>query len=146
MVNLFFVLLYNYLLLIFLWNVCSKFYIFIFFIWLYLCVSIPKCRASQPLILSGLLAYYTDGPNNGDLELAYIYACGLVLTSFVRLLLYYSITFEVLHCGMKMRVACCSVMFNQVYIINAQENPLKYALFARYRYYCYYVFCDEFHL
>lgn len=90
-----------------------------------MCVCIPKCRASQPLILGGLLEYYTDGPNNGDLELAYMYASGLVLNSLVRLLLYYSITFEVLHCGMKIRVACCSVIFNKVYIINTQrETPL----------------------
>lgn len=74
-----------------------------------------KYRGCQPMILDGLLGYFTpSGPNYGDSGLAYIYASGLILSTLVRVLLYHSIAFEVFHCGMKMRVACCSAIFHQV--------------------------------
>lgn len=75
-----------------------------------------KCRISQSIYLGGLLEYYTpNGPNNGDLRRAYMYASGLLLITLLRTLLYHWLTFGVIHCGMKLRVASCSAIFYKVY-------------------------------
>lgn len=75
---------------------------------------------TQPLFIGGLLAYFDpNSSRHTDLKHAYIYAFGLTLSMFTELILYHSTQFEILHCGMKMRVACCSVIFYKVGKLNA---------------------------
>lgn len=69
----------------------------------------------QPLFIGGLLGYFSpEKLNNTDLTHAYMYAIGLVLNMLVILVMYHAIQIELLHFGMKMRVACCSVIYKKV--------------------------------
>jgi len=43
-----------------------------------------------------------------------MYAICLLLNMLVTLVMYHAIQIEILHFGMKMRVACCSVIFKKV--------------------------------
>lgn len=77
-------------------------------------------RTIQPLFIGGLLGYFTpDKLNNTNLTHAYMYAFGLVLNMIVTLVLYHAIQIEILQFGMKMRIACCSVIYKKV---NLCEN------------------------
>lgn len=72
-------------------------------------------RVAQPILIGKLLAYFSrEKSNTTELKQAYIYASGLLLTMLVNILLFHNTQLELTHCGMKMRVACCSVIFKKV--------------------------------
>lgn len=50
-----------------------------------------------------------------NLENALICAFGLIFSMFISICLYHSAQIEILHCGMKARVACCSIIYRKVY-------------------------------
>lgn len=81
------------------------------------------CRMSQPLLIGGLLSYFTpldsEKSQSMDIKYAYMYASGLVINMLVSLILYHATQMQILHSGMKMRVACCSTIFYKVYKIYA---------------------------
>ncbi|XP_026807567.1 probable multidrug resistance-associated protein lethal(2)03659 isoform X2 [Rhopalosiphum maidis] len=71
-------------------------------------------KASRPLLIGGLLAYFNpDGFYTTDLKYAYIYASGIILTLFMTMILQHSGLEKNLELGMKMRVACCSIIFRK---------------------------------
>jgi len=72
-------------------------------------------RVSQSLLIGGILSYFnSNGSNKTNLEYALICAFGLALSMFASIILYHSSQIEILHCGMKIRVACCSIIYRKV--------------------------------
>jgi len=71
---------------------------------------------TQPLLIGGLLSYFNPNLSSKThtLSQAYTYATLLALNMLVTLVMNHAIQIEILHCGMKMRVACCSLIFKKV--------------------------------
>lgn len=81
-----------------------------------LCIIVFLCRVSQPLFIGGLLSYFNPvGSNNTDLRYAYFNAFGLVLSMLLAFIFYHGTQIEIIHCGMQMRIACCSTIYNKVF-------------------------------
>ncbi|XP_001946763.2 multidrug resistance-associated protein 4 [Acyrthosiphon pisum] len=71
-------------------------------------------KMSQPLFIGGILAYFNPvGSDKADLGYAYMCAFGLVFSMFTSMVLQNVTLIEILHCGMKMRIACCSMIFRK---------------------------------
>lgn len=80
---------------------------------IYVCLIL--CRMFEPLLIGRILAYFSsDVSKTVSLKRAYFYACCLVLSKLITMILYHSTQIEMLHFGMKMRVACCSAIFKKV--------------------------------
>lgn len=84
---------------------------------LYYLFYVLSYRMSQPLFIGGLLSYFN--PNNlsnntHNIDYAYMYATFLSLNMLVTMVMYHAIQIEILHSGMKMRIACCSIIFKKV--------------------------------
>lgn len=74
------------------------------------------CRMSQPIFIAGLLEYFNpDKSNTKGLNHAYYYASGLLLNMLANILLFHYSQMEMGRLGMKIRVACCSVIYKKVY-------------------------------
>ncbi|XP_073846051.1 multidrug resistance protein 5 isoform X1 [Musca autumnalis] len=72
-------------------------------------------RVTQPLFLGGLVSYYAKPENNdsSDLSTAYLYALGVILCSAVNVLFMHPYMLGILHVGMKIRVAMCSMIYRK---------------------------------
>lgn len=72
-------------------------------------------RPTQPLLIGGILSYFnSNSSEKANLEFALICAFGLALSMFASIILYHSSQIEILHSGMKIRVACCSIIYKKV--------------------------------
>ncbi|KAI2473984.1 ATP binding cassette (ABC) transporter subfamily C member [Diabrotica virgifera virgifera] len=67
----------------------------------------------QPLLLKRLLTYYSPQGEPVSIEEAYYYATGIVLCSLLSVLLVHPYMLGVIHIGMKMRIACCSLIYRK---------------------------------
>nr|CAH7729852.1 unnamed protein product [Callosobruchus chinensis] len=70
-------------------------------------------RIAQPIVLGQLIYFYTPGQQEISQEEAYYYAAGVVLCSLMNVLLAHPYMMGMLHLGMKLRVACCSLIYRK---------------------------------
>ncbi|XP_066143763.1 probable multidrug resistance-associated protein lethal(2)03659 isoform X2 [Euwallacea fornicatus] len=70
-------------------------------------------RMAQPLLLGQLIQFYMPNHLNISLEQAYWYAGGVVLCSLSNVLISHPYMMGVCHLGMKMRIACCSLIYRK---------------------------------
>ncbi|XP_011138927.1 probable multidrug resistance-associated protein lethal(2)03659 isoform X1 [Harpegnathos saltator] len=68
-------------------------------------------RVLQPLCLGRLLRYFNT--KEIDSTDAYIYAAGVILCSAVNVFVIHPYMMAILHMGMKIRVACCSLIYRK---------------------------------
>ncbi|XP_050309352.1 probable multidrug resistance-associated protein lethal(2)03659 [Anthonomus grandis grandis] len=68
---------------------------------------------SQPLALQKLMSYYSSNQTSVSLNEAYLYAGILILTSFLSVLVSHSYMLASHHLGMKIRIACCSLIYRK---------------------------------
>lgn len=68
-------------------------------------------RVTQPLFLGQLISYYSEGePKAKEI---YIYSAAIILCSMGNILFMHPFMFEILHMGMKMRTAACSMIYRK---------------------------------
>ncbi|XP_043284648.1 probable multidrug resistance-associated protein lethal(2)03659 [Venturia canescens] len=68
-------------------------------------------RVLQPLFLGNLLQFYSgENPSSSD---AYLYAGGIVLCSATVIFFRHPFMMAAIHMGMKVRVACCSLIYRK---------------------------------
>uniref|UniRef100_A0A1A9WJ70 Multidrug resistance-associated protein lethal(2)03659 n=1 Tax=Glossina brevipalpis TaxID=37001 RepID=A0A1A9WJ70_9MUSC len=84
-------------------------------------------RVTQPLFLGGLVSYYANSDNknnnnnnnnnnsndNDKQMTAYLYAVGVIVCSAANVLLMHPYMLGILHVGMKIRVAMCSMIYRK---------------------------------
>ncbi|XP_012274748.1 probable multidrug resistance-associated protein lethal(2)03659 [Orussus abietinus] len=70
-------------------------------------------RVMQPLFLARLLQYYEKKNSSITKEEAYLYAGGVVMCSAINIFVIHPYMMAILHMGMKIRVACCSLIYRK---------------------------------
>lgn len=70
-------------------------------------------RIIQPLALGQLIAYYIPNQTAISEQAAYLYAGGVILCSLANVFVNHPFMMGMLHLGMKMRVACCSLIYRK---------------------------------
>ena len=70
----------------------------------------------QPLLLGGLIRYFTPESTVTKTD-AYLYAGGVSFCAFVLAVAHHPYFFGVQRIGMKMRIACCSLLYRKVILI-----------------------------
>lgn len=83
-------------------------------------------RMFQPILIGRLLLYFnTEGQKTIDLEHAYFYAACLTISTLVSMVLYHIPQVDMIHFGMKFRIACCSLIFRKVCLMK-KENKIYF--------------------
>ncbi|KAF5287552.1 hypothetical protein FQA39_LY15881 [Lamprigera yunnana] len=77
------------------------------------CLLELGARMVQPLLLGNLISYYDPNQTSITRGQAYGYAAGVIGCSLVAVLLVHPYVLDVLHIGMKMRIACCSLIYRK---------------------------------
>ncbi|KAB0802273.1 hypothetical protein PPYR_04459 [Photinus pyralis] len=75
-------------------------------------------RVTQPILLGQLVAYYMLEQEQISERDAYLYAAGVVGCSLIIVFVTHPYMMGVLHVGMKMRVACCSLIYRKALKLN----------------------------
>ncbi|XP_040165805.1 multidrug resistance-associated protein 4-like [Anopheles arabiensis] len=70
-------------------------------------------RIFQPQCLGGLVAYFAPGQQDISKEEAYSYAVGIILCSLVPVAIFHHFILYIFQIGMKIRVACCSLLYKK---------------------------------
>lgn len=70
-------------------------------------------RVLQPICLGRLLSYFSSSGSAITETEAYLYATGVILCSGILIFVIHPYMMAILHMGMKMRVACCSLIYRK---------------------------------
>ncbi|XP_022166663.1 probable multidrug resistance-associated protein lethal(2)03659 isoform X3 [Myzus persicae] len=72
-------------------------------------------KMCQPIFIGRLLLYFNTekGQENIDTEHAYIYATCLTICTLISMILYHLPQVNMIHYGMKLRIACCSLIYRK---------------------------------
>lgn len=79
-------------------------------------------RVPQPIYLGQLVSYYASHPVDletgiveatDDINTAYIFAAAIILSSTLNVVFMHPYVLSQLHCGMKLRVAMCSMIYRK---------------------------------
>jgi ATP-binding cassette subfamily C (CFTR/MRP) protein 4 len=86
-------------------------------------------RLTQPLFLGRLVRHFSAAESDTSIttEEAYIYAAGIVLCSALNVIVIHPYMMAIFHIGMKIRVACCSLIYRKV-TVNTSFGECKGSL------------------
>ncbi|KAK9869833.1 hypothetical protein WA026_003562 [Henosepilachna vigintioctopunctata] len=70
-------------------------------------------RILQPIMIGKLIDFYSPSNTEITKDDAFIYAAGVVFCSLITVLVVHPYMLGVCHLGMKLRVACCSLIFRK---------------------------------
>jgi len=73
-------------------------------------------RVAQPLFLGKLIRYFTN-PASMSKDDAYLHAGGVILCSGLAIVTLHPYMLGIMHIGMQMRVAACSLIYRKVNLI-----------------------------
>ena len=68
---------------------------------------------AQPVLLGALIDFFTQEPTITETE-AYIYAMAISVSAILQAILYHPYHFYVSRQGMRIKTACCSLMYRKV--------------------------------
>lgn len=71
------------------------------------------CRIDSPVYLERLVKYWNPSQSAIKTEEAYFFAFGIFFCSFVSVLVVHPYMMGILHVGMKVRIACCSLIYRK---------------------------------
>lgn len=69
-------------------------------------------KATMPIFLGGIVKHYAN-PEKSNISEAYLYSAGLIACSFFSVISQHSLMLSNLTCGMKIRIAACSMIYRK---------------------------------
>ncbi|XP_077300828.1 ATP-binding cassette sub-family C member 4-like [Arctopsyche grandis] len=78
------------------------------------------CRPFQPIFLAWLVDYFTPNSTTTS-EMAYLYATGMILLSILNIFTYHHSSLRTQQLGMRLRVACCSLIYRKVLRLDSKS-------------------------
>ncbi|GAB1599293.1 hypothetical protein Ahia01_000206500, partial [Argonauta hians] len=88
-----------------------------YFLWLCVVCLDEFCKVIQPLLLGWLVAYFSP-KSEVSTQQAYLYGAGVVTCVLLSCISNHIFFFNVHRMGMQIRIACCSLMFKKLLILN----------------------------
>ena len=72
-------------------------------------------RCAQPLLLGGLIGYFSDSTDNGSFKgSAYLYASGIVLCSFLLLAIFNPLMLFLIEISMKLKIGSIGLIYSKI--------------------------------
>ena len=69
-------------------------------------------KVTTPILLGGIVKYYAN-PERSNISEAYLYSGGIIACSFFAVMTQHALMLTNLTCGMKVRVAACSMIYRK---------------------------------
>lgn len=85
-------------------------------------------KVIQPLLIGGLISYFRRD-STVSMRIALYYATGISLATMGVALVHHPYFFIVQRIGMQMRIACCSLIYKKVIMINYNYRDIEAGYF-----------------